>query len=57
VERGSIRGRGKGSHKGARHAYDDQDEQMLTLDEWEALKATFNSLATTILNDQELAWG
>jgi hypothetical protein len=28
----------------------------MTLDEWEALKATSSSPATAILSDQELAW-
>ncbi|CAK9192878.1 unnamed protein product [Sphagnum troendelagicum] len=56
VERGSARGRGRGSHKGGRHASDDQDERVMTLDEWEALKATSSSPATPILSDQELAW-
>jgi hypothetical protein len=56
VERGSARGRGRGSHKGGRHASDNQGERVMTLDEWEALKATSSSPATAILSDQELAW-
>lgn len=52
-ERG--RGRGRGFRRGGRHDSDDQDERVMTLDEWEARKVITTSGPSVAVSDQELA--
>lgn len=54
TERG--RGRGRGIRRGGgRHDFDEQDERMMTLDEWEAKKSTPSSSHSAGGSDEELA--
>jgi hypothetical protein len=56
TERG--RGRGRGFRRGGgRHDFDEQDERVMTLDEWEAKKSTPtpSSSHSAVVSDEELA--